>query len=108
MLQLPWALAANLGEAKMSAKAVVRLPGEGKALTLAGQPMVFLVTGENTKHTSMFDWTLPAGFSTGLHVHRTQEEIFYVLEGECAWLIGEQIIRAIPGDVCLYPTRGAS
>jgi hypothetical protein len=43
----------------------------------------FLVTGENTKHTSMFDWTIPAGFVTGRHVHRVQEETCYLLEGEC-------------------------
>jgi quercetin dioxygenase-like cupin family protein len=67
----------------MSAKAVIRIPGEGREITLAGQPMAFLVTGEDTKHTSMFDWTLPAGFSTGLHVHRVQDETFYVLDGEC-------------------------
>ena len=67
----------------MSAKAVIRMPGEGKEVSLAGKPLAFLVTGEDTKHTSMFDWTLPAGFSTGLHVHRVQEETFYVLDGEC-------------------------
>ena len=66
----------------MSAKAVIRMPGEGKEVTLAGKPMTFLVTGEDTKHTSMFDWTLPPGLSTGLHVHHVQEETFYVLEGE--------------------------
>ena len=71
----------------MSANAVIRMPGEGKEVTLAGKPLVFLVTGQDTKHTTMFDWTLPPGFSTGLHVHRVQEETFYVLEGECRWQI---------------------
>jgi hypothetical protein len=65
----------------MGAKAVVRMPGEGKQVSLAGKPLVFLVTGQDTKHTSMFDWTLPAGFSTGMHVHRVQEETFYVPGG---------------------------
>ena len=77
----------------MSAKAVIRMPAEIKGVTLSGQPMVFLVTGEDTKHTSMFDWTLPARFSTGLHVHRVQEETFYVLEGECDWQIGRTSCR---------------
>jgi len=31
---------------------MIRMPGEGKAVTLAGKPLVFLVTGEDTKHTS--------------------------------------------------------
>jgi quercetin dioxygenase-like cupin family protein len=46
---------------------------------------------------------LPAGFSTGLHVHRVQEETFYVLEGECEWQVGDQIIRAKPGAYLFIP-----
>lgn len=87
----------------MSAKAVIRMPGEGKKVTLAGQPMAFLVTGEDTKHTSMFDWTIPAGFSTGLHVHRVQEETFYVLEGECEWQVDGQRVSAKPGTYLFLP-----
>ena len=79
------------------------MPGGGKEVTLAGQPMVFLVTGENSKHTCMFDWTVPAGFSTGLHVHRVQEETFYVLEGECEWRVGDQLVRAKPGTYLFIP-----
>jgi quercetin dioxygenase-like cupin family protein len=87
----------------MSANAVIRMPGEGKELALVGEPLAFLVTGENTKHTSMFEWTVPAGFSTGLHVHRVQEETFYVLEGECAWQIGDRQICARPGTYVFIP-----
>ncbi len=87
----------------MSAKAVIRMPGEAKGVTLSGQPMAFLVTGEDTKHTSMFDWTMPGGFSTGLHVHRVQEETFYVLEGECLWQVGERQVRATPGTYLFLP-----
>lgn len=87
----------------MSAKPVVRMPGEAKGVVLAGHPMGFLVTGEDTKHTSMFDWTIPARFSTGLHVHRAQEETFYVLEGECDWQVGDRRIRATPGTFLFIP-----
>lgn len=87
----------------MSAKAVIRMPGEGKQVILAGHPLAFLVTGDDTKHTSMFDWTLPSGFSTGLHVHRVQEETFYVLEGECRWEVGEQLVHAVPGTYVFIP-----
>src|SRR5215831_5172014 len=87
----------------MSAKAVIRMPGEGKEVTLAGRPMTFLVTGEDAKHTSMFDWTLPPGFSTGLHVHRVQEETFFVLAGECEWQVGSQLVRAKPGTFVFIP-----
>ncbi|MGE0750542.1 MAG: cupin domain-containing protein [Variibacter sp.] len=87
----------------MSAKAIIRMPGEGRALSLAGQPLVLLVTGQDTKHTSMFEWTVPSGFSTGLHVHRTQEETFYVLEGECQWQVGERLVHATPGTYVFIP-----
>jgi quercetin dioxygenase-like cupin family protein len=90
-------------EGEMSASAVIRMPGEGKEVTLAGKPMTFLVTGADTKHTSMFDWTLPPGFSTGRHVHRVQEETFFVLEGECRWQIGEQTVEAKPGTYVFIP-----
>lgn len=87
----------------MSAEAIIRMPDENKGVMLRGQPMVFLVTGENTRHTSMFDWTIPAGFATGRHVHRVQEETFYVLEGECVWHVGEKTIRATPGTYLFIP-----
>jgi quercetin dioxygenase-like cupin family protein len=87
----------------MSAKAVIRMPGEGKEVMLAGQPLAFLATGADSKHTSMFELTMPAGLSTGLHVHRVQEETFYVLEGEGEWQVGDQLVRAKPGTFVFIP-----
>ena len=89
----------------MSARAVIRQPNDITGVTLAGQPMAFLVTGKDTKHTSMFDWTIPARFATGRHVHRVQEETFYVVEGECEWQIGDEIVRAVPGTFVFIPPR---
>ena len=89
----------------MNTRAIIRRAGEGQAVSLAGQPLVFLVTGENTQHTSMFHWTVPSGFSTGMHVHAVQEETFYVLEGECEWQIGDERVRAGPGTYAFIPPR---
>jgi quercetin dioxygenase-like cupin family protein len=79
------------------------MPHDDKGVSLAGKPMAFLVTGKDSKHTSMFDWTIAAQFSTGRHVHRTQEETFYVLEGECEWQIGDQQVHATPGTFVFVP-----
>ena len=87
----------------MTARPVIRMPAEHKGVTLRGHPMVFLVTGEDTKHTSMFDWTIPAGFATGVHVHRVQEETFYMLEGKCEWWVGDRVVRATPGTYLFIP-----
>lgn len=87
----------------MSAAPVIRMPDQKHGVALRGQPLVFLVTGADTKHTSMFDWTVPAGFATGLHVHRVQEETFYVLDGECVWHVGGNTIHATPGTFLFIP-----
>ena len=87
----------------MNVKAVVRMPDQNSGVMLRGHPMVFLVTGEDAHHTSMFDWTIPAGFATGLHVHRVQEETFYMLEGECEWWVGDDRIQATPGAYVFIP-----
>ena len=87
----------------MSAKPVIRMPSDNKGVALRGHPMVFLVTGQDTRHTSMFDWTIPPAFATGLHVHRVQEETFYMLEGECEWHVGGELIRATPGTYLFIP-----
>jgi quercetin dioxygenase-like cupin family protein len=90
-------------ENRMTALPIVRMPDENNGVVLRGEPMVFLVTGRNTKHTSMFDWTIPAGFATGLHVHRIQEETFYMLDGECEWWVGDRVVRATPGTYVFIP-----
>jgi quercetin dioxygenase-like cupin family protein len=90
-------------EDHMSATPVVRMPAEDSGVALGGHPLVFLVTGKDTKHTSMFDWTIPAGFATGRHVHRVQEETFYMLEGECEWNVGDQVVHATPGTYLFIP-----
>jgi quercetin dioxygenase-like cupin family protein len=87
----------------MSSKAVIRMPGHATGVVLSGHPMSFLVTAEHTKHTSMFDWTMPPRFATGLHVHRIQEETFYVLDGECEWQVGDERIRATAGTFLFVP-----
>jgi len=87
----------------MNAVPVIRMPDENKGVVLRGHPMVFLVTDQDTKHTSMFDWTMPAGFVTGFHVHRVQEETFYLLDGECVWHVGDKTIRATPGAFLFIP-----
>ena len=87
----------------MSSAAVIRRPDDRQGVNLSGQPMAFLVTSQHTRHTSMFDWTLPPRFATGRHVHRVQEETFYMLEGECEWRVGDQVVRATPGTYLFIP-----
>jgi quercetin dioxygenase-like cupin family protein len=83
--------------------AVIHLPDEAPRLTVAGHPMLVLSSAHQTRHTSMFDWTVPPRFATGLHVHRVQEETFYVLDGACEWQIGEYVVTALRGAYVFIP-----
>src|SRR5439155_12174688 len=38
-----------------------------------------------------------------LHVHRTEDEVFYVLEGEFRFRVGDQDLRAGQGETLLAP-----
>ena len=100
---LPSSMGATMMEDSLERMPVIRMPEECRGVSLKGQPMVFLVTGPDTNHTSMFDWTIPAGFATGLHVHRVQEETFFVLQGACVWHVGDQRIDATPGTFVFIP-----
>src|SRR5262245_17155572 len=52
---------------------------------------------------SILDSTARRGDSPPLHVHRTEDEVFYVLEGEVDVRIGDETVTAGAGDVLLAP-----
>jgi quercetin dioxygenase-like cupin family protein len=45
----------------------------------------------------------PGGPGAPLHVHRREDETFYVLEGEITLLVGDEIVHAAAGDVAFAP-----
>jgi len=87
----------------MNAAATIHLPDEAPRLTVAGHPMLVLSTAGESRHACMFDWIVPPRFATGLHVHRVQEETFYVLDGVCEWQIGERVVAAHRGAYVFIP-----
>jgi mannose-6-phosphate isomerase-like protein (cupin superfamily) len=87
----------------MAGQPVIHLPEEAPRLTVAGHPMLVLSTAGDSTHACMFDWLVPPRFSTGLHVHRVQEETFYVLDGVCEWRIGDRVVTAARGAFVFIP-----
>ena len=62
------------------------------------------LTGKETAGTlSVVEATGPAGPAAPLHVHRREDETFYVLEGELTLLIGERVHRAGAGSLVYAP-----
>ena len=52
---------------------------------------------------SILDHRGPMGSSPPLHIHRNEDEIFHILEGDFRFSLAGQIRRARPGDIFLAP-----
>ena len=61
---------------------------EDAAFRFLGLPTIMRSTGENTNGAFglMEHWMMPPGFASPYHTHHREDEAFYVLEGEMAFV----------------------
>jgi quercetin dioxygenase-like cupin family protein len=84
--------------------ATLNQPGEGRCVAVVGDVYRFLATGEETAGKyAMWEATVPPGGGPPPHVHRHEEEAFYLLEGEITFQIGEERIVASAGMFANMP-----
>jgi quercetin dioxygenase-like cupin family protein len=70
----------------------------------AGHLFEFLLEPEDTGGAmSMIRVTCRPSFNPPVHIHRNEDEVFHVLEGRAAFLLGDEIIEAGPGDTVWLP-----
>lgn len=63
-----------------------------------------LISPEQTKNTlALLEFTLPAGAEPPLHIHKNEDESFYVLEGRISVRMGEEVSILEPGDALFAP-----
>lgn len=76
----------------------------GDILSVVGDPLVVKLKSEDTRgsHAAVIVCASPGG-GPPLHVHRREDETFYVLEGELEFTIGSQLQRANPGTLLFGP-----
>ncbi|WKA55657.1 quercetin 2,3-dioxygenase [Planococcus shixiaomingii] len=80
--------------------------GEGKAYWFIGTLVEMKASAEDTNGAfSLVESLHPPGYATPMHLHQNEDEIFYVLEGEVTFTVGEKTIMAKPGTF-LYAPRG--
>ena len=79
--------------------------GEGKGFPLPGARIVFKVWGEHEPgNHDVAEFTAEPGFrGPRPHIHRVHEELFYVLEGEFDFLVGDEVARVGPGALVNVP-----
>ena len=79
---------------------------EGRAVWFLGTLVVVKATGDQTDGAfGLIDNLMPAGFAGPYHVHRNEDESFYVVEGEMAFYVGDERVKAGPGAF-VYGPRG--
>jgi quercetin dioxygenase-like cupin family protein len=79
---------------------------EGQAVWFLGALLIVKATGEQTGGAfGLIDHLLPAGWASPYHVHRNEEESFYVVEGEMTFYVGDERVKAGPG-AWVYGPRG--
>ncbi len=78
--------------------------GEGNARWWGGGLATIKATGKETGGLySIVEVLEPQGARAPLHLHRKEDEAFFVLEGEVTFHIGEETIRARPGSFVFGP-----
>jgi quercetin dioxygenase-like cupin family protein len=88
------------------AHSVVRPPGSGRRLPLGTAGIVTLkaVGAETAGTLAVYEFvTPPATAGPPLHLHRSWDEAFYVLEGEMTFLIDGQTHTAPAGSFVFIP-----
>ena len=79
---------------------------EGQAVWFLGTLVVVKATGEQTGGAfGLIENVLPSGLASPYHAHRNEDESFYVLEGEMAFHVGDERVKAGPGAF-VYGPRG--
>src|SRR3712207_2243086 len=78
--------------------------GEGNARWWGGGLATIKVTGKETGDLySIVEVLEPQGARAPLHLHRKEDEAFWVLEGEMTFHIGDETIKARPGSFVFGP-----
>lgn len=75
------------------------------AFRFLGQPTLMRSTGETTGggFGLLESWSMPPGFASPYHRHHREDEAFYVLEGEVAFICDGKWLKAGPGDYVFGP-----
>jgi mannose-6-phosphate isomerase-like protein (cupin superfamily) len=82
---------------------IVLGPGEGRVIP-GPEGLVVKATAADTQGAvGVLEATSAPGFGPPRHVHRSCDELFYVLGGELEILVGDERVRATAGSFVLVP-----
>jgi quercetin dioxygenase-like cupin family protein len=78
---------------------------EDSAIMFLGIPTLMRATGDTTNGAFglIEQWMMPPGFASPYHTHHLEDEAFYVLEGEVAFVFDGKWSKAGPGTYVFGP-----
>ena len=83
-------------------KAIHVAQGEGKSLWILDELVTFKVH-DHSETVGIFEDEVPPQTGAPPHLHRTQDETHYVLEGQFEFVLGERKVDAGAGSVVYVP-----
>ena len=93
-----------MSTAKPAVAPIALEPGEGESLWFLGVLATIKCSGETTGgRVAVIDHLAPQGFGSPLHVHRNEDEWFYVTEGELTFWVAGEVITAPAGSFVYGP-----
>lgn len=79
-------------------------PGEGDARWFIGALGTIKASAETTEgRVAVLEFLWPGGSGSPLHVHRNEDEWFYVIDGEVTFWVGGTVIAAPAGSFVYGP-----
>ena len=78
-------------------------PGEGKSVWFADEILTFKVDRDQSQSVGIFEDEVPPQSGAPAHLHRSQDETHYVLEGQFEFVLGERKVNADAGSVVYVP-----
>jgi mannose-6-phosphate isomerase-like protein (cupin superfamily) len=94
------------GERGTASGGIILGPGEGRTIPGTGAITLKATSEETGGSIGFLEGTDSPGTGPPRHIHHSCDELFYVLEGEYLFLVGERQVSAQPGTFVFIP-RGA-
>jgi quercetin dioxygenase-like cupin family protein len=84
---------------------IIVAPREGRSISPIGDDQSFwkALGSQTGGNFALLEQTVPPGHGPRRHVHRREEESFYILEGEFSFEVGERTFVGGPGTFVLGP-----
>jgi len=85
-------------------EATVIQSGQGRKMNVLGHAVTVKLTEQETAgNYYVFEVVTPPGHGIPPHIHKNEDEVIQVIEGEYEIQLGEQTYRATPGAVIHFP-----